>query len=141
MKAASGDDGWSFEMTWLRDGTPECADSTATFQNLPIDTTFSLTGQSATARILMNVSTIFAPGPIGGTYTCAASGSLSVSFYYMPGQGNSYGPNACELTLNMEGTEGVHAAGTFFATFDPPVEGTTALMNGVFDAPVTIRNP
>jgi len=127
-------------MSWLHDGTTECADSTATFKDLPLYTTFSLTGQSATTRILINVSTVFAPGPIGGNYTCAPLGSLSVTFYYMPGQANNYGPNTCALTLNMQGTEGVHATGTFSATFDPPVEGTTGIMNGVFDAPVTIGN-
>ena len=53
-------------MSWLDDGTQECAVSAqATFANTPVFTTFSLTGATATSGILFGVSTVLAPGPIG----------------------------------------------------------------------------
>jgi hypothetical protein len=125
-------------MSWLHDGTPECADSAvATFQNAPLYTTFSLTGATTTIGIRIGVSTVLGQGPIGGSYSCVPLDSLSVTFYYTQGQAN-VSPQSCELTLNMQGTAGVDATGTFSATFVPAANGTTAITSGVFDAPVTI---
>ena len=62
-------------MSRIEDGTPQCADSAvATFQNLPLFTTFSLSGATATIGIRIGVSTVLGPGPIGGSYTCAPLG-------------------------------------------------------------------
>ncbi len=127
-------------MSWLDDGTQECATSaTATFVNTPLYTMFSLTGAATPLRINSGVSTVLAPGPIGGTYSCVPLDSVSVTFLYQQGQ-NEIGATTCELTLNMQGTAGVHATGTFSATFTPWTTngGTKSLTNGVFDVPVTI---
>ena len=80
-------------MSWRDDGTPGCAGwAFATFENTPIYTTFSLTGaQTTTIGISIGVSTVLAPGPIGGSYSCAPLDSVSVTFNYTQGQGNNFG--------------------------------------------------
>lgn len=95
-----------------------------------------MTAATTTIGILIGVSTVLAPGPIGGSYSCAPLDSVSVTFYY--GEDNNFAPRSCELTLNMQGTAGVHATGTFSATFVPAADGTTEITSGVFDGPVTI---
>ncbi len=131
-------------MSWLDDGTQECAASVrATFADTPIYTTFSLTGATPTLAISFGVSTVLAPGPIGGSYSCVPLDSLSGTFSYTQGQTN-VAAHSCQLTLNMKGTDGVHATGTFSATLITADGGTKSITNGVFDAPVTIgrhRNP
>jgi hypothetical protein len=127
-------------ISWLDDGTQECAVSaTATFVNTSQYTRFSLTGAATPLGISLGVSTVLAPGPIGGTYSCAPLDSVSVTFLYKQGQ-NEIGTASCALTLNMQGAAGVHATGTFSATFTPWTTdgGTKSLTNGVFDVPVTI---
>ena len=126
-------------MSWLDDGTPGCAGwAFATFENTPIYTTFSLTGAATPLGISFGVSTVLAPGAIAGSYSCVPLDSVSVTFNYTQGQGNNFGAQSCELTLNMQGTAGVHATGTFSATFLLTGGGTKAITDGVFDAPVTI---
>jgi len=120
-------------MSWLDDGTPVCADSDATFADTPLYTMFSLNGVATTNRIDIDVGTVLAPGPIVGSYACVPLDSLSVSFLYTLGQAAM----TCEITLNMQGTPGVHATGTFSATLWPADGGTKMITNGVFDAPVT----
>lgn len=125
-------------MSWLDDGTQECAVSAlATFDNTPQLTIFSLTGATTTLGIGFGVSTVLGPGAIGGSYSCAPLDSLIVTFNYTQGQTNTFA-GSCELTLNMQGTAGVHATGKFSATLMTAAGGTKSITNGVFDAPVTI---
>jgi hypothetical protein len=125
-------------MSWLDDGTQACAVSAlATFDDTPLYTMFSLTGATTTVGISFGVSTVLAPGAIGGSYSCVPLDSLSVTFSYKQEQ-NNIGATSCELTLNAQGTAGVHATGTFSAMFVTTGGGTKSVTNGVFDAPVTI---
>jgi hypothetical protein len=122
-------------MTWLDDGIEECATSaSATFSNNPQYTIFQATNTPPTFGIFFSVSTVLGPGPIGGSYSCVPLDSLSVTFSYTQGQSN-VAAQSCELTLNPQGTPGVHATGTFSATLSG---GTGSITNGVFDLPVTI---
>jgi hypothetical protein len=125
-------------MSWLDDGTSECAVSAlATFENTPQLTLFSLTGATTTVGLGFGVTTVLGPAAIGGSYTCAPLDSVSVTFNYTQGQTNIFA-QSCDITLNMQGTAGVHATGTFSATLMPASGGTKLITNGVFDAPVTI---
>lgn len=125
-------------MSWLDDGAPECAVSAlATFENTPQLTLFSLTGATTTLGLGFGVTTVLGPGPIGGSYSCAPLDSVSVTFNYTQGQTNSFA-QSCDITLDMQGTAGVHATGTFSATLMLTGGGTKSITNGLFDAPVTI---
>jgi hypothetical protein len=123
-------------MSWLDDGTQECAVGTsATFVNTSIYTMFSLSGSTTTLGVGLGVSTVLGPGPIGGSYSCAPLDSVSVTFNYTQGQ-TSTAATSCQLTLNMQGTAGVHATGTFAATLMTAGGGTKSISDGVFDVPV-----
>jgi hypothetical protein len=126
-------------MSWLDNGTEVCAASaTATFADNSISTTFELTGAATPFGVSFGVSTVLGPGAIVGSYSCVPLDSLSVTFFYTQG-GNSIGAQSCDLTLNMQGTAGVHATGTFSASvFTGGDGGTRSITSGVFDAPVTI---
>jgi len=123
-------------MSWLDDGTSECGDAVATFSDNMLGTTFSLTGTAATIRVDINISTPLGPRPIGGTYGCAPVGSMIATFSYTQGQANVFA-QICEFTVNMQGTAGVRATGTFSATLALTGGATKAITNGAFDAPVT----
>ena len=78
-------------MSWLDDGTQECAVSAlATFDNTPQLTMFSLTGATTTLGIGFGVTTVLGPGAIGGSYSCAPLDSLIVTFNYTQGQTNTF---------------------------------------------------
>jgi hypothetical protein len=127
-------------MSWLDDGTQECAVSAlATFDGTP-RTLFMLTGATTTVGLGLGItSSPQRPAPIGGTYSCAGNdGGLEATLNYTQGTTNNTFATVCQITVNMQGTAGLHATGTFSATLMPAAGGTKLITNGVFDAPVTI---
>jgi hypothetical protein len=126
-------------MSWLDDGTQECAVSAlATFDGTP-RTLFMLTGATTTIGLGIGVTATQGTAAIGGTYSCAGNdGGLDATLNYTQGTTNNTFASTCEITINMQGTAGVHATGTFSATLMPASGGTKSITNGVFDAPVTI---
>jgi hypothetical protein len=122
-------------ISWLEDGSPECAASaTATFSDNSAGTMIYLTGATPTINIGMGVSTVLGPAPIVGSYSCVPLDSRIVTFSYAQGMA----AQTCELTLNMQGTPGVHATGTFSASVLVAAGVTKTITSGVFDVPVTI---
>lgn len=127
-------------MSWLDDGTLRCAVSAlATFDSTSTVTLFSLTGATTTVGLGLGVTATRGPAAIGGTYSCAGNdGGIDATLNYTQGVTNNTFAAACEITLDMQGTAGVHATGTFSATLMPAAGGTKSITDGVFDAPVTI---
>ncbi len=129
-------------MSWLDDGKLECAVSAlATFDSTTTLTLFMLTGATTTVGLGFGVTATQGPAAIGGTYSCAGNdGGLDATLNYTQGTTNNTFAQSCAFTLNMQGTAGVHATGTFSATLMPASGGTKSITDGVFDAPVTIVN-
>ena len=127
-------------MSWLDNGTSECAVSAlATFTTNASLTLFSLTGATTNLGVGIGIESTMGPAAIGGTYSCGGNdGGLSATLNYTQGLTNSTFSQSCEITINMQGTAGAHATGTFSATLSPASGGPKSITNGVFDAPVTI---
>lgn len=132
-------------VTWLDDGTPECASSveaSGLHGNTPgnPDDTVEIAGtQGLTIAISISVAT---PPPLGGTYSCAPGPAGFVELTYRDPQTNDPTVASCSVTMNLvpEGDAGadaatpVHAVGTFSAVLSVPDAGTTKnLTGGAFD--------
>jgi hypothetical protein len=128
-------------MSWLDDGKPACAvTASATFTTNATLTLFSLTGATTSLGVGIGIeSTTEGPVPIGGSYACGADdGGIEGTFSYTQGLGTNTFSQSCQISVNMQGTPGLHAMGMFSATLMPAAGGTKSITDGVFDAPVTI---
>ncbi|HVV52762.1 MAG TPA: hypothetical protein VHO06_24085 [Polyangia bacterium] len=125
-------------MSWVDDGTQACATSAvATFEDTSLSTLFNLVAATTTVGIDFSVSTVLGPAAIGGSYSCVPLDSLSVTFDYTQAK-TSTAATSCGFMLNMQGTAGVHATGTFSATLTLTGGATKSITDGAFDVPVTI---
>jgi hypothetical protein len=130
-------------MSWRDDGTPTCAtNAIATFTTTAQLTLFSLTAATPTVGISLSVESAEGPAPVGGAYACGTTdGGIVAGFSYTKGT-TVFGLSAtCAFQLNMQGTAGVHATGTFAGTATLSDGTTKTVTEGTFDAPVTLVSP
>jgi hypothetical protein len=130
-------------MSWRDDGTPTCAtNAIATFTTTAQLTLFSLTAATPTVGISLSVESAEGPAAVGGDYACGTTdGGIIAGFSYTKGT-TVFGLSAtCAFHLNMQGTAGVHATGTFAGTATLSDGTTKTVTEGAFDAPVTLVSP
>ncbi|MES1164460.1 MAG: hypothetical protein ABUR63_01780 [Verrucomicrobiota bacterium] len=123
-------------ITWLANGTAECATATLATRMTGGGTDFlEIVGATASVQSSMGIAlTVSSLGPpLGGTYVCKGDGGAYVDFVYTSGTVQS-----CSITILDPGAPGgAHARGTFSATVTvggAPVQ----LTDGAFDTKITM---
>ncbi|HVY39142.1 MAG TPA: hypothetical protein VHM31_14455 [Polyangia bacterium] len=123
-------------VSWLDNGTPECASVVQTTRAIPPGMDFiDILASAADGSSMEIVVSVASPARLSGSYACNGTGTIVTELIYTTPA--SFVAQSCTIEFANPGEPGVaNAKGTFSATLLGGNGLTKAITNGSFDTPV-----
>ncbi len=123
-------------VSWLDNGTPECASIIQATRAIPPGMDFiDILASAADGSSLEIVVSVASPARLSGSYACNGTGTIVTELIYTTPA--SFVAQSCTIELANPGEPGVaNAKGTFSANLLGGNGVTKAITNGSFDTPV-----